>query len=564
MLRTLLIYPVALCLLFISCGKTQEDDLHNGDQTENVTPEPPQTEPEKPVDPVPDLPSDEDEYSLPDFSYAGYRYSEVAPAEWYDHGYTTYNVVDYGAVPDDGKSDREAFLAAIDAALGHVGHKIDGNGWIVFNHKEKADAVIYFPKGEYILHTSADDENGVSRSIQIRSGNLIIRGAGREKTTLVMQDPALPKNPSLLYSSPDMIQIKHNSSHSSFPEKITVTNDAFKGDDELVVNDAAQLVSGQWVCLYINSRNSDFLAEQMHPYEADPSWKIATEGVQVIDYHRIKEIQGNKVTFHEPLMTDVKAAYEWEIRSFPHYENVGVEDLTFRGNAKSDFIHHGSWEDDGAYKPFSLQRVTDSWIRRVGFESVSEACSIINSANVSAYDIVMKGNGGHSAVRSQASTRVLIAATSDMTSEGKGNFHGVGVSKQSMGTVLWNNRWGDKSCFESHATQPRATLIDCCSGGWHRMHAGGERSEAPHHLADLVIWNFKATEIGESEFSWWGDPNFSFLPPVIAGFDGAVSFQESQADIIDNEGIESLFEYQMANRLGFVPDWINELKESLN
>lgn len=25
---------------------------------------------------------------------------------------------------------------------------------------------------------------------------------------------------------------------------------------------------------------------------------------------------------------------------------------------------------------------------------------------------------------------------------------------------------GDDSCFESHATQPRATLIDCCSGGF--------------------------------------------------------------------------------------------------
>lgn len=96
------------------------------------------------------------------------------------------------------------------------------------------------------------------------------------------------------------------------------------------------------------------------------------------------------------------------------------------------------------------------------------------------------------------------------------------------------------------------------------MHAGGDRAEAPHHLADLVIWNFTATDISESDFSWWGDPNFNFLPPVIAGFNGPVTFPEEQAVIMDSGHIESLFETQMANRLGYLPDWIYELKSKLN
>ena len=33
----------------------------------------------------------------------------------------------------------------------------------------------------------------------------------------------------------------------------------------------------------------------------------------------------------------------WEICKYPHYENVGVEDLTFVGYAKPDFRHHGNW-----------------------------------------------------------------------------------------------------------------------------------------------------------------------------------------------------------------------------
>ena len=85
---------------------------------------------------------------LLDFSYAGYMRSECAPPEAALTGYTVIDVTKYGAVPDDGKSDREAFLQSIKAATGQD-YTIDGNGWIVFNHKEKANAIIYFPEGEY-------------------------------------------------------------------------------------------------------------------------------------------------------------------------------------------------------------------------------------------------------------------------------------------------------------------------------------------------------------------------------------------------------------------------------
>lgn len=500
---------------------------------------------------------------LLDFSYAGYMRSECAPPEAALTGYTVIDVTKYGAVPDDGKSDREAFLLSIKAATGQD-YTIDGNGWIVFNHKEKANAIIYFPEGEYILHTAADDVNGISRSIQIRSGNLIIRGAGKDKTKLVMQAPNQPKDPSKLYSSPDMIQIKHNSAHSSFQPAITITADVVKGDHSVVVNTSAPLSTGDWVCLYLKNNDPELILDQVSPYTPESWWDIVKNGVEIIDYQQIKSIDGNKVTFYAPVMTGVPGKYSMEIRKFPHYENVGVEDLTFKGFAKADFAHHGSWEDDGAYKPISFTRLTDSWIRRVGFESTSEACSVISSANVSAYNIEMTGNRGHSSIRSQASSRVLIAGTTDLTSGGRGNFHGVGVSRQTMGTVLYMNRWGDDSCFESHATQPRATLIDCCSGGWHRGHQGGDSDQVPHHLADLVIWNFTATATSDnSNFIWWDKSVtwWKFLPPVIGGFkpEGSVKFVSDQYYDIDIEGAESLFEHQLKERLGALPSWIKTI-----
>lgn len=503
-----------------------------------------------------------------DFSYAGYMHGETAPPDVYSLGYKIYDVTEYGAVPDDGISDRDAFIKTLDAALG-VSRTIDGNGYITYGHKEKADVIIYFPEGEFILHDKNDDEDGISRSIIIRSGNFVIKGAGRELTKIVMDAPMQPKEESVLYSSPEMIQLKHNSGLSSFSTVSAPSEKADKGTFAIKVTSTLGIAEGDWVCLYVKNNDSEFVAQEVAPYTADSNWDIVKNGVEVIDYHQIKSIDGNVVTFYEPMMHEVDPAWGWELKKFPHYENVGVEDLTFKGKAVAEFEHHKDWNHDGGFKPLSMNRLTNSWIRRVGFESTSEACSIINSSNVTAYDITMTGNRGHSSVRSQASSRVFIAGTVDSTSDGAGNFHGVGVSKQSMGTVLWRNIWGDDSCFESHATQPRATLIDCCSGGWITKHQGGDYSQAPHHLADLTVWNFKATTAdADGAFEWWIESErwWKFLPPVIVGFQsgGKVTFDPTQVALVEfHESIpepESLYEAQLKNRLGYVPAWIENLK----
>lgn len=93
-------------------------------------------------------------------------------------------------------------------------------------------------------------------------------------------------------------------------------------------------------------------------------------------------------------MHDIDIKYNdtegWEIRTYKYLENVGVEDLSFVGNALDGYAHHGEghaeqakvgWQYDGAYKPLLLQRVVNSWVRNVHFESVSEALTFAESAN---------------------------------------------------------------------------------------------------------------------------------------------------------------------------------------
>ena len=538
-----------------------------------------------------------DENVLLDFSYAGYMRGEMAPAEASSLGYKVYNVMDYGAVPNDGKSDRAAFLACVEAATGQK--FTESEKVLTLGHKDKANAIVYFPEGEFILHTSDDDytKDGVtySRTIQIRAGNFVLRGAGRDKTILTMQDKNLPNDASVLYSSPLMIDFKHNSGlaekDNGVSFNIPVKANAEKGAFSVTLENTNGLSEGRWVCLSVQNNDPAYVKKELEAGQpGDTEFKadhdIIKNGVKVYEYHQIKAVNGNTVTFYEPIHHEIDinytawtgSSYNWCVMSFPHYDNVGIEDLTFKGDAKDKFKHHGSWEDDGAFKPLGMTRLTNSWLRRVRFTSVSEACSVTNSANVSVYDAVIDGNRGHSSIRSQVSTRVFIGATVDRSNgflidspsvfkEGAGQYHAVGVSKPSIGTVLWRNTWGSDACFESHATQPRATLIDCCMGGWMKFRQGGDENQVPNHLGDLIVWNFCSVTPQTGTFNWWDHSSqwWKFLPPVVVGFHGeATAFDEAQMVVNSSNGIpvnpESLYEAQLKERLGAVPAWLESLK----
>ena len=551
---------------------------------------------------------------LLDFSYAGYMHGEVAPPDVrmdfdtpltdangnkYYNGYITggaqgsaiykvYNIEDYGANGNDEVSDRPALIKILKEAMG-CKEKTDEDGGKTLRYHiggDNANAIIYFPVGKYILRGGDDAET--VETLRLTMGNIIFKGAGRNKTTIEMAVKNNATDPSKMWSTPNLIEFKHN---SDLKELTAVTGDAEKGTFSIEVASTSGIKAGDWVCVSLKNNDPALVAEELAPHSLSSNWtELKDNGVQIYDYHQVKQVSGNTLTFYEPIMRKIEAKWGWKVNQYPHYENVGVEDLTFLGHSKDDFRHHGSADDDGAFKPIQMIRLTNSWMRRVNFESVSEAHSFVSCANVSAYDIEISGNRGHSAIRSQASSRVFIGKVYDHSDgfiatnaggnqlgermEGAGQYHGCGVSKQSMGAVIWNVRWGDDSCFESHATQPRATLIDRCQGGFVAWREGGDINQLPNHLNDLTIWNMQATKVvydagWNGKWIWWDDNNqwWKNLPPVIVGWSGeTVSFDTSENQIKYFESLNapvspnSLYEAQLKLRLGYVPAWLNALK----
>lgn len=549
---------------------------------------------------------------LPDYSYAGYNHGESAPQGAFSLGYQVINVKERMTAKN--MTAREALISILQEK-GMT--KVNGTNKLNANAK----IVIYFPAGDYVLHNDDDNtrdeskqkdavdskNNNVSSGIEIYGGNFVIKGDGPDKTRLIMETPNLPTSISNLSSSPILLAIKHTNGPNNAgnsPKLASVTENAMRGDFTVKVSGTTGISSGQWVQLRLRSGDRELVKKEIGPIALNENWAIAKApisinqssddlyGVKITEFHQVKSAANGKITFYEPIMHDIDIKYNdtegWEIRTYKYLENVGIEDLSFVGNALDGYAHHGEghaeqakvgWQYDGAYKPLLLQRVVNSWVRNVHFESVSEALTFAESANSSAYDIRISGKRGHSAVRSQGSSRVFIGKVRDESAGNdvygkscQGQFHGCGVSKPSVGTVLWNVTWGNDACFESHATQPRATLIDNCSGGLVYYRAGGDENEIPNHLGDLTLWNLNVTgtDSHASNFVWWSDSDtwWKIFPPIVVGTHGMnVKFpskEQQQVTYEESTGMkvspESLYEAQLRERLGYVPGWLNALK----
>lgn len=549
---------------------------------------------------------------LPDYSYAGYNHGESAPQGAFSLGYQVINVKERMTAKN--MTAPEALISILQEK-GMT--KVNGTNKLNANAK----IVIYFPAGDYVLHNDDDNtrdeskqkdavdskNNNVSSGIEIYGGNFVIKGDGPDKTRLIMETPNLPTSISNLSSSPILLAIKHTNGPNNAgnsPKLASVTENAKRGDFTVKVSGTTGISSGQWVQLRLRSGDRELVKKEIGPIALNENWAIAKApisinqssddlyGVKITEFHQVKSAANGKITFYEPIMHDIDIKYNdtegWEIRTYKYLENVGIEDLSFVGNALDGYAHHGEghaeqakvgWQYDGAYKPLLLQRVVNSWVRNVHFESVSEALTFAESANSSAYDIRISGKRGHSAVRSQGSSRVFIGKVRDESAGNdvygkscQGQFHGCGVSKPSVGTVLWNVTWGNDACFESHATQPRATLIDNCSGGLVYYRAGGDENEVPNHLGDLTLWNLNVTgtDSHASNFAWWSDSDtwWKIFPPIVVGTHGMnVKFpskEQQQVTYEESTGMkvspESLYEAQLRERLGYVPGWLNALK----
>ncbi len=481
---------------------------------------------------------------LRDFSYAGYHHGEEGIP---DVNYPRVDITSYGAVADDGKSDREAFIKAI-----KVAEKIA---------TKEGGAVIYVPQGTFRLHNASEP----NETIVISGSNIVLQGADRNKSILFMEAPNQTKTPNKKWTGPVLIQFNPSNTASKVITKITKSADV--GEKTVAVASTRGLELGQYVAVHLKDNNDSLIAQTVAPLRLTRKWvQLWDRGVMVESYHQIVSLTENSITFKEPLMTPVDVKWPWGISIQQNLNEVGVENLTFIGNFHDKFVHHKDWIHDSGYCMVSFRNCVDSWMRNITFRDVSSAAGLVNSANCSVLNCKVEGYRGHNSIHNQQASRTLMANIYDQS----GQWHSVGVSKPSIGTVLWRIKSTPNTCFESHSTQPRYTLIDNWSGGFMKGHGGGAIGSLPTHLEGLVLWNYEETDTPEQHFDFIDStsPYWRVLPPIIVGFHApkghiCTTFNQEQVKYEESNGEQvlpiSLYEAQLKLRLGKLPDWAQTL-----
>lgn len=483
--------------------------------------------------------------SLPDFSYAGYERGEK---DVVSEG-RRFPVTDYGALPDDGQDDAAGIRRAIAAAA------------------QQGGGVVYFPPGRYLVCCKMSER----QSILITNSRIILRGAGCTVGGSVIHQ-VLPFERGLGPNDPNRLHLGDTVFSFVDPDAKNKTLDsrhlarvgapAEAGALSLEVDDASRLQPGQWLALYCKDRA--LFDRLLDPCQVDARWTSILEGkATAAELHQVASVAGRRVTFKEPIAYALDPALGWKLSRFEPLSNVGVEDLCFMGSAYGRYAHHRSDVDDSGWAMLRLEGVVNSWVQRCSFINASHNVVVSKACASTMRQLFTLGNGGHHTTRVTTFATGILGAWLDDRS---GYTHGPSINNATVDTVYWNIFLRPDEPMDSHAGRPLNTLWDKVRGGDFNKSGGGER-DFPHHLRGLVVWNFLhrcGLEMGTApyyDFMSEGRDHDTLLLPIFVGLHGAPAyFNEDRLGAYESPGRavkpDSLYEAQLALRLGEVPAWI--------
>ena len=342
-----------------------------------------------------------EENPVPDFSYAGYGFGTADIPDIAN----MIDVADFGAIPNDGKDDSKALLAALKAA-----------------HDSAEPVRVQFHAGRYLL----------SEILWIERSGIVLSGMGMGKggTELYMPRPlnqiddggALDEiriylkennkyeripdaNLEVLFSpyswSAGFIWTRvPNGRHATYLESydrpIKTVTQIVSGEQfsrDLVVADPSSIKVGD--VLQINWHNRQGpegpLVKSLY---GDTKEKIGSRHWELPDRPlvrqatRIEAISGDRVTIADPLLHAIGEGLPAYFSLWEHLSDVGIQDLSLVFPENPDFGHHNESGFNGVY----FTGVHNGWIRNVRIANSDSGILTDDLANVTIRNIVTEGD----------------------------------------------------------------------------------------------------------------------------------------------------------------------------
>jgi hypothetical protein len=492
---------------------------------------------------------------LTDYSYAGYEHGEKAIP---DVQGPVFKVTDYGAIADDAISDEDAIRKAVAAA------------------EEAGGGVVLFPAGKFLIFA----DRFTAASIRIGKSGVVIRGAGSGKGGTVIRaihsgyrvgPYPVPKGTKDGEGRDDWAKIPYififeqlELGKKEAGKSAAVIGAVKRGSFTVPVKSTESFKAGDWVVLKAGTTKLD--TELMAGLQPDPTWtRIIKDGSSISELHQVKEIQGESLILKEPVLVNLGADFEAKIFPVTLIEQVGVEDMALQGGWRGAFVHHRSALDDEGWDGIQFKGVANGWVRRCSFLNVNTGVYLRDSVLCSVLENRFVGNMGHYdvAIRSNCSFNMM-----GLTEETSSAQHGASSGNRSAGTVVWRWRMSKTSTVDSHGNGPYATLIDRVDGGT-MTRSGGPAPSFPNHLRWMVFWNFFYDSDDEQPINFWNyvkGKEAKFVKPLFVGLHGKpVTLKEDSVEANECPGApvtpESLYEAQLALRLGKLPDWVGSARK---
>lgn len=293
-------------------------------------------------------PSFENDKLIQDFSYAGYRRSEVDIPEV--TGPVFDAVDDFGADPSGDTNTTAEIRDAIDAAA------------------EAGGGVVYLQPGTYRVRPPS----GEGEALRIYEDGIVLRGAGPDETRIL--------NDGTDFRSKSVIRVDRWDSHgwSHVPDEspvVSIEADLLEPTVEVPVSDAGQFEAGDWVILRADA-DEEFAEE----HNMGDLWGDQSVGPGVIFARQLVGVdeEDDILTIDVPTRYYLKTRDDARVHLMgPHIEEAGLEDFSIgmvehpEHDASSGWGIHDyndssthAYEVHGAYA-VRMTRNRNTWMRNL-------------------------------------------------------------------------------------------------------------------------------------------------------------------------------------------------------
>jgi hypothetical protein len=418
---------------------------------------------------------------LPDFSFAGYHRGEDALPD-VDH---TADVTTFGGRGDDDADDTAAFRRAIAAT---------------------ERGAIFIPAGRYVI----------SDILDIKKPNLVLRGAGADKTILYFPKDLEDVRPNMGATTTGDPTSNYSWSggflwvrgESREPRLASITAPADRGTSEFEVDRADRLRVGQAIRLYLFDDDARSLLHHLYAGDTGNIDNLRDSHRRTDVIARVVAVSGNRVTIDRRLPNEIRTDWQPRVHAYnPTVTEVGVESLGFEFPNRP---YAGHFTERGA-NPIALSNVADCWVRDVRIHNADSGVFVTGN-NCTIDGVVFTSERQRDRGRHSTGHHGIEVGGDDNLIR---NFdfqtrfiHDLTVSR-CHGNVFCDGRGEDLS-LDHHKYAPYANLFtNLDAGAGTQLWICGGGANLGHHCAAWgTFWNIRAAR----NLGW---PPRGFAPDMI-------------------------------------------------